>query len=181
MKSLRDRFCLLAAALLLLALGACDVDVRGQGREKEVDVRTALGDISVRTTEGVPGAGLPVYPGARPLRDEDEEPANVDVAIATSYFGMHLAAAKFESEATPRAIVDFYKDKMRPFGAVVECGGEIDFEGEPGKPVCREGRASSEIQLVAAESEKNHRMVAVKPRGAGSEFALVHVQIDERS
>jgi hypothetical protein len=171
---------LLAAALLLSALGACDVDVRDRGRGKDVDVRSALGDISVRTTDDGPSTGLPVYPGAQPLRDADDESSNVDIAIATSYFGLNVAAAKFGSDSAPSAIVDFYREKMRPFGPVVECRGDIEFEGEPDRPVCREDKASSEIQLVAGESEKDHRMVAVKPRGAGSEFALVHVQIDDR-
>jgi hypothetical protein len=179
MKSLRDQSPLLLAILVSVALNACDVDVRERGKEKNVDVRSAFGDISVRTTEGGPGTGLPIYPGAQPLHDEDEEPAHADVSIASPYIGLHVAAAKFESEAAPTAIVDFYKDKMKPLGAVVECRGEIDFEGEPERPVCREDTASSEIQLVAGESQNDHRMVAVKPRGAGSEFALVHVQIDE--
>jgi hypothetical protein len=181
MNVVRDRTLLLAAALLSLTLSACDVDVREQGRDKDLDVRTALGDISVRTTEGGPGTGLPVYPGARLLHDEDEEPANVDIDVATSFLGMHVAAAKFESQDEPPAIVEFYKNELRAFGDVVECRGDIEFEGEPDRPVCREDRASAEIQLVTGKGRGNHRMVAVKPRGAGSEFALVRVEIDEKS
>jgi hypothetical protein len=181
MNGFRDR--LLAAALTLAALSliACDVDVHEKGKDKNVDVHTAFGDISVRTSEGGPDTGLPVYPGAQPLRDEDEEPENADIKVASSHFGMHVAAAKFESKDAPQAIVDFYKDKLGSYGAVIECKGEIDFEGEPGQPVCREKPDSSEIQLVAGASEENHRMVAVKPRGSGSEFAVVHIQIDKRS
>jgi hypothetical protein len=170
-----------ALALVALALSACDVDVHERGKDKNVDVRTALGDISVRTTEGGPDTGLPVYPGAQPLRDEDKEPENADIKLATSYVGVHVAAAKYESKDAPRAILDFYKDKMSSYGTVVECKGDIEFEGEPEQPVCKEDSASSEIQLVAGESEENHRIVAVKPRGGGSEFAVVHIQIDKRS
>jgi hypothetical protein len=179
MNALRDRCRLLPAALLLLAAGACDVDVRERGNDKEVDVRSAIGDISVRTREGGAETGLPVYPGARPLHDADEEPANADVAVATPFMGVRVAAAKFESDAAPRAIVDFYKDRMTAFGTVMECRGDVEFEGEADRPVCRQDGASAEIQLVAGEGERNHRMVAVKPRGAGSEFALVHVRVDE--
>jgi hypothetical protein len=181
MKAFRNRSVALALALAALALSACDVDVHERGKDKNVDVRTALGDISVRTTEGGPDTGLPVYPGAQPLRDEDEEPENADIRLATSYFGLHVAAAKYESKDAPRAILDFYKDKMSSYGTVVECKGDIEFEGEPEQPVCKEDSASSEIQLVAGESEENHRIVAVKPRGGGSEFAVVHIQIDKRS
>lgn len=167
--------------MLSLALAGCDVDVHERDGGKNVDLRSALGDVSVRTTEGGSATGLPVYPGARLLHDEDEEPASVDVSVASSYFGMQVAAAKFESDAEPRAIVDFYKDKLSAYGAVVECRGDIDFEGNPGRPVCKEEPAATEIQLVAGEREENHRRVAVKPRGTGSEFALVRVKVDERS
>jgi hypothetical protein len=46
--------------------------------------------------------------------------------------------------------------------------------------VCKEDLASRETQLVAG-TEDSHRLVSVKPRGNGSEFAVVSIQIDERS
>jgi len=170
----------LALALGSLLLTACDVEVKEQGNGKNVDVRTAFGDISVRTGEDGPETGLPVYPGAQPLRDEDEEPAGADVKIGTSFFGLHVAGAKFESSDAPQAIVDFYKDKMSAYGTVIQCKGDVDFEGESKQPVCKEESTSSEIQLVTG-TEDSHRLVTVKPRGGGSEFAVVSIQFDERS
>ena len=170
----------LAVALGALLLSACDVDVGGQGKDKNVDVRTPFGDISVRSSEGGQKTGLPVYPGAQPARDEDEEHESADIRMNTSVFGMHVAAAKFESNDAPQAIVDFYKDKMGAFGPVFECKGDIDFEDESRQPTCKEESASSEIQLATGTKE-SHRLVAVKPRGGGSEFAVVSIQIDERS
>jgi hypothetical protein len=180
MNVLRNRRFALAAALGSLLLAACNVDVQGEGEDKNIDIRTAFGDISVRRSESGPETGLPVYPGATPLRDEDQERESAEVKVGTSFFGMHLAAAKFESKDAPQAVIDFYKDKMSTYGTVIECQGDIDFEGESKQPVCKEDSASRQVQLVAG-TEASHRLVAVKPRGAGSEFAVVSIQIDERS
>lgn len=170
----------LAVALASLWLTACDVDVQEHGKEKNVDVRTAFGDISVRSSEAGVETGLPVYPGAQLLRDKDEEPESAVVKMGTSFFGLHVAAAKYESNDAPQAIVDFYKEKMSTYGTVVECKGDIDFEDESKQAECKEQSASSEIQLVTG-TDDNHRLVAVKPRGAGSEFAVVSIRIGERS
>jgi hypothetical protein len=121
MNFFRQQRFILTVALSSLLVAACDVDVQGEGKDKNVDVRTPFGDISVHKSEGAQETGLPVYPGAKPLRDEDEEPESAEVKIGTSFFGMHLAAAKFESGDAPQAIVDFYKDKMTQYGTVVEC------------------------------------------------------------
>ena len=180
MKVFRDQRFALAIVLGSLLLAACDVDVQEQGKDKNIDVRTALGDISVRSTEGGPDTGLPVYPGAQAMHNEDDEPENADVKLGTSFFGMHVAAAKFESKDAPEAIVDFYKDKMGVHGSVTQCRGDIEFDDESKQPVCKEDSESSEIQLVTG-TEESHRLVAVKPRGGGSEFAVVSIQIDERS
>jgi hypothetical protein len=170
---------LILAALGSLFLVACDIDVKDEGRDKNVDVHTAFGDISVRSGETGPETGLPVYPGAQPMLDEDNEHENADVKLGTSFFAVHVAAASYQSNDAPQAIVDFYKDKMSAYGTVTECKGEIDFEDDSKHPVCTEKFSESEIQLVAG-TEDSHRLVVVKPRGEGSEFAVVSVEVGER-
>ena len=68
---------LLAVATLLmtvLPIAACDIDVHKQesGGKAEVDIQTPVGDVSVRTGVDAPDTGLKVYPGARPLVEEDD-------------------------------------------------------------------------------------------------------------
>jgi len=167
-------------ALGLLLLVACDVDVHNKGKDKGVDIRTAVGDFSVRSSEDGADTGLPVYPGAKPLHEKDNESASANVSASTSAFGLHVAAAKFQSSDAPPAIVAFYKDKMSTYGTVIECNGDVDFDDQSKQPVCKEESGSREIQLVAG-TEQSHHLVSVKPRGDGSEFAVVSIQIDERS
>ena len=180
MSVFRNQSFTLAVAFGSLLLAACDVGVHGQGKDKNLDVRTAFGDVSVHTGESGPDTGLPVYPGAKHVRDKDEDPENVDIKLGTSFLDLQLATAKFESDDAPQAILDFYRGKMSAYGAVVECKGNIDFVDESKQPVCKEKPASSEIQLVTG-SEDSHRLVSVKPRGAGSEFVVVSINVGGRS
>ena len=168
---------LAAAFASVLLLGGCLVERDDQpGGRKNVDIHTPVGDLSVVNDSKAPDTGLPVYPGARVQRKDDHsESANVN--IDTSFFGVKVAAATFESDDAPGAIVDFYRNAMRTYGPVTECRGDVDFRGRPGskEPVCREKASSRELQLVAG-TEDRQRVVSVKPRGSGSEFAVVHVE-----
>jgi hypothetical protein len=173
--------CAVFAGVLLLA--ACDASVKDgdEGKSKDVDVRSPVGNLSVRTSEDPPETGLAMYPGARFQRDEDEDAESADVNISTPFFGLRVVAAEFESDDPPQAIVDFYSKEMKAYGDVMKCNGNVEFEGEDGvkKPVCNE-KVSREIQLVTGIEEK-HRLVAVKPRGSGSEFAVVYIDMGERN
>jgi hypothetical protein len=117
---------------------------------------------------------MPVYPGARLVRDgDDAESANVN--IDTPLFGVKVVAAEYETGDRPDAIVSFYRDAMKAHGAVTECRGEIGFRGPRSGPVCEADSSESDVQLVTG-TEDNQRIVVVKPRGNGAEFAIVHVQ-----
>ena len=144
------------ALLAGLSLTACSVDVNTRVEAQET--------------------GLPAYPGARLVRDHDgAESAKVN--INTSWFGVNVVAAKYHTDDRPAAVVDFYRQAMAASGATVECRGNIDFKGRRGHrtAVCHADASSDEVQLVAGV-ETDQRIVAVKPRGTGAEFAVVHVR-----
>jgi hypothetical protein len=165
----------LTTSLLLPACGVT-VDHDDTGRKTNVDIHTPFGSVDVRTDVDAAATGLPVYPGARLLRDR-HDPGSANVNVGNSYFGVKVVAAKFEHEDAPEPIVDYYKNAMKKYGDVLECRGNIDFKGHDAlsHPVCNERRRSSEIQLVAG-TEQRHRIVVVKPRGSGSEFSAVYIE-----
>jgi hypothetical protein len=169
-------------AAVLPAVGCFEVRKGGPDDKTRVDVLTPLGDLSVRTDVEAPDTGLPVYPGSRPVRKGDHEPDNAEVRIGAGFFGLDVIAAKFESDADPAAIVDFYKNEMRSYGDVTECHGNIDFRGRRGarKPICKQGWGSRAVQLVVG-TEEHHRLVSVEPRSRGAEFAVVSIQTHGRS
>lgn len=159
----------------LLPVTACGVDVQDAEQGKQVDVRSPFGAVSVRTDVKNPDTGLPVYPGAQPLREGDD-PGSADVSVASAWFGVKVVAAKYESNDSQDRILDFYREEMKTYGPVTECRGNVDFRGGPGRKraVCEERPSSRDIQLVTG-TEDRQRIVAVKPRGTGTEFALVYV------
>ena len=168
----------LSIVLAAVPLAACSVDVRNQesGGRAEVDVRTPVGGVSVRTDVDPGDTGLPVYPGARLVQNEIDEPESANVTVGAPWFGLAVVAATFESADPPEKIVEFYRAEMKTYGEVVVCRGDVDFPGE--RLVCREDSSSDGVQLGVG-NERQHRLVDVTPRGGGSRFALVYVRTGE--
>jgi hypothetical protein len=170
-------------AAVMLPLTACNLDVRKHESDgkADVDIRTPVGNLSVRTGVDSPDTGLKVYPGAQPLKDEDE-PGSADVNVGNSLFGVKVVAAKFESTDAQEQIIDFYRKELSSYGEVTECRGDVDYRRRDGvrRPVCREKLSAHDFQLVAGPEDQQH-IVSVKPRGSGTEFALVYVQTRGKS
>jgi hypothetical protein len=174
-----NRLCrsLCSAALLPaigLAIAACNVDVRKHESDNkaDVDITTPVGNVSVKTNVDNADTGLAVYPGARPLQDEDE-PESADVKVGNSLFGVKVIAAKFQSADAQDRIIDFYRNELKRYGEVTECRGNVNFRGS--RPVCHEKLFARDLQLVTGPEHQQH-IVSVKPRGEGTEFGLVYVQ-----
>jgi hypothetical protein len=161
----------------VLPLAACSVTVQeGTDADKKVDINTPVGDLAVRAGVDRPDTGLPIYPGATAIREE-QEPESANVVIDTAWFGVKVVAAKYESSDAPETIADFYRLEMQELGMVTECSGEIDFKGRGNalRPACTDTGRFDGIQLVVG-TEESHRIVVIKPRGSGSELALVYVR-----
>jgi hypothetical protein len=142
----------LGLVLLAFSLAACSIDVG-----ENVDVRET---------------GLPGYPGAR-LVQEGDSSESARVNIDTSLFGLGVVAAEFETDDDTEAVLAFYREAMKPYAPVTECRGNVQFNDR--QAVCDADPTSTEVQLVAGV-EEDQRIVAVKPRGTGTEFAVVHVR-----
>jgi hypothetical protein len=117
---------------------------------------------------------LPIYAGAQPLREHGNH--NADVQIDTPLFALDVAASNFVSSDTPESVLTFYRAELAKLGPVTECQGDVDFQGRrsDNRIRCRERWSRSETQLVVG-SRQHHRIVSVKPRGSGAEFALIHI------
>ena len=166
----------LVALLGLLPLtAACgiSVDKDDNGRNKNVSISTPLGKLQVKAdADTPPDTGLAVHGGARAIRDEEHENANVN--IEGGFFGVKVAVARYEDQAERQVILDYYRKELARFGAVTECRGNLDFKDSLAAPRCKE-RSRDETQLGAGTEGDNH-IVSIKPRGTATEFTLIHVQ-----
>jgi len=179
---------LLMAALAGLALAGCTISTRDRGdksESKDVDIRTPLGSISVR--KAAPDAketGLALYPGATP-RPDTEHDGSANVNISSSFFGLKVVALKYQSDDSPDKILGFYRKEMGHYGKVVDCTNGFNLNFHPGEKhdkdsevTCNSGDHGSHDykEVLKVGTENNQRIMAVKPSGKGSEFALVYVR-----
>ena len=153
-------------------------------QNKHLDIQSSAGDLHLGNDADARKAGLPLYPGARPRHDkEDSDPVNL--GLLTEAFGMKLVVAKYESDDAPGKVIDFYRDRLKKYGKVLEChtsehGGDahadID-DDQHSKPLKCDGDNTGPVTELKVGTEDNQHVVAIEPRDGhnGSIFALVYV------
>jgi hypothetical protein len=157
---------------------------QSDSQDKPFDVRSSVGDMHVGKDADAEKQGLPLYPGARPKQDKDNDPVNF--GILTEAFGMQLMVAKYESADAPARLIDFYRGKLKKFGKVLEChsqkhGGNVDVhdsdkDSKENKELKCEENSGPVVELKVG-TEDNQHVVAIEPSDTskGSTFTLVYV------
>jgi len=153
--------------------------------DKNLDIQSSMGDLHVGKDADARKTGLPLYPGAR-LTSDKENSDQANLSLLTDAFGMKLVVAKYESDDPPAKITDFYRDKLKKYGKVLEChtqkhGGDVDIDSDD-----KDSKSTKELKCdgdsgpvteLKVGTDDNQHIVAIEPRdGAkGSTFALVYV------
>ncbi len=158
-------------------------------KEKNVEVRSPMGDLHLGKDADAQKAGLPIYPGARPQHTDNDEPVNL--ALSTDKFGMNLIVAKYETDDSAEKVLAFYREKMKKYGKVLECHGtegkngfshdEDDKNGN--QPLKCEGDNSGPIRELKVGTEDNQRIVALedpKDKKATS-FVIVYLRKHQKA
>jgi len=152
---------------------------------KSFDVRSTVGDLHVGADADAKKVGVPLYPGARLKPGDDHNNDQANLSILTEAFGMKLVVANYVSDDAPAKIVDFYRDKLKRYGKVLEChstkhGGGVDMHDDDKDSTkskelkCDED--SGPVTELKVGTEDNQHIVAVEPGdGKGAHFALVYV------
>lgn len=182
---LSGRFALSAAALALLLLPACSVNVQKEanGQDKKVDISTPIGGIHVGKGVNEGDIGVALYPGARLDQDGhngNDESANVN--ISGFGFGLKVIALKYRSDDSPAKLVAYYKNELKKYGNVLECHTEhldvnpqINDSDSHSHELSCAGSSGGDVELKVGTKENQH-IVAVEPDGKGSSFSLVYVR-----
>lgn len=180
----------MAAAFALMLLAGCSIHEQksADNKDKKVEIKTPFGELKVNNQVDVKDTGLPVYPGARQVPGDEHDSKSANVNIAIGDFALKVVAVKFESDDAPDKVLAFYRDKVKSYGAsgkYIECqgldievsgGGFSSHDDENAKELTcgkHEGHGDS-TELKAGTPDRQH-IVSVKPKGTGSEFALVYV------
>lgn len=167
-----------------LALIGCSVhtSTNGNGGNDDVDIRSPFGSISVHSGQtDAKETGLPEYPGARPSKgNHDSDNANVN--ISSSAFGVKVAVQNFVTDDPPSKVLSYYQKPMEKYGKVIQCkGGSSGFNThhEKDAPVSCDNSGYDYDTELKVGTDYNQHVVAVKPRGNGSEFTLVYVRVHD--
>ena len=185
--------CGLTLVLALAVALASPPFAAGQKQEKDtpdkhLDIRSSSGDLHIGNDADARKMGLPLYPGARPRRDEDSKDA-VNLGVLTEAFGIKLVVANYESDDSPAKVVEYYREKLKKYGKVLEChthqhGGDVHADADDDKDNDKhskelkcEGDNSGPVTELKVGTEDNQHVVAVEPRDGGkrSTFAMVYV------
>ena len=183
----RSIFCAVVAAAFGIAMAipgcAAQTQKSDSGQDDHFDVRSSVGDLHLGKDANAQKAGLPLYPGARPKQEKDNDPLNF--GVLTEGFGFKLVVAKYESDDAADKIIAYYRDKLKKYGKVLEChtrehGGDAhtDFDDDQhSKELKCEGDNAGPVTELKVGTEDNQRVVAIEPRDgrSGSAFAMVYL------
>ena len=183
LEDIMNRKGLAIATSVLLAFGLAGCRVNSEHGDEDVDIHTPLGSLSVHKGGTDPKVtGLSPYPGARIQQDYEDRDGSANVDISSSFFGLKVVALKYQSSDPPEKILSFYKKDMARYGNVVDCntGFSLTFRHQEhdAEVTCDVDHGSGHRYQEALKvgTEYNQRVVAIRPSGRGSEFALVYVR-----
>jgi hypothetical protein len=129
------------------------VDRAGSGK-KDVSIKTPFGSVEVNRGVNEASLGLPIYPGATPIKEHDSATVSLDIADEAK---VRVLAGKFETPDSVEKVIAFYHDRL---------GSEVTRYKEKDE----EGKAVFEIK-----HDKQDKVVALKSDGDKTVIELVRV------
>jgi hypothetical protein len=185
-RSVISRLTLGALFAGLCVLPACSIHTNDNNKngEKNVDIKTPVGDLHVGEQADVRDIGVTLYPGAKPAPKEDSDQENANVNLSVSGFSLKVAAAEFTSDDAPDKIIAYYDKELQKYGKPIQCRGawKMNFNvsvtpANASKPVWCDVSGSGDAVELKVGTEGNQHVVAFKPRDRGSRFALIYIRV----
>jgi hypothetical protein len=126
--------------------------------------------------------GLPLYPGARPHKENSDDSPAAQLGLWGGASGFKLVVLKLESNDPPEKITPFYHQALAKYGRVLNCSDlakSLDAQEKKGSPNelnCHEDHPESGETVLKAGSKEKQHIVAIKREGDLSVFQLVYVE-----
>lgn len=120
---IRNAMCLLAGLAMVAGISGCriHVDKDSNGREKRVQVDTPFGGIHVNKDQTTAAdLGLPVYPGAEVVKDNDHD-KSADVNMGFGEWQLRVRAVSYSTSDSQEKVTAFYKKALGRYGDVITC------------------------------------------------------------
>ena len=191
----REAISLLAGLALATGLAGCrvHVDKDANGEDKTVQVDTPFGGVHVNTNQTTAAdLGLPVYPGAEPVKDKDKH-KSADVHLGFGEWELRVRAVSYATSDTKEQVTAFYKKALGRYGDVITCqnnspvgtptttsegltcenGGNGNVKIDQGD--YRVGKGN--LELKAGSKRHQHIVGFESPRDGKTLFALVALDL----
>ena len=176
--------------LATLACVGCHVESNKKGNGDNVKVDTPFGGLQVKTNDAAPtdGIGLPVYPGATPVKKKDgnKDDGSADVNMSFGAFKMRIKAASFHSEDSPEKIAAFYRAALAQYGDIIQCnhGNPVGTPTQTSQGLTCDNKknnhfsdtTSGDLELKTGSQQHQH-IVALDHDGPGTKIGLVALDL----
>lgn len=194
---LRNAAGLLASLALIAGLTGCfrvHVDKDANGEDKNVQVDTPFGGVHVNTNQtSAADLGLPVYPGAKQVADDDKH-KSADVHLGFGEWELRVRAVSYATADAQDQVAAFYKKAMGRYGDVITCQGHTAV-GAPavtsqGLNCSDDGNSANvkidrkdystnndSLELKAGSKRHQHIVGFENPKDGQTRFALVALDL----
>ena len=185
-----------AGLALATGLAGCrvHVDKDANGEDKNVQVDTPFGGIHVNTDQTTAvDLGLPVYPGARAVQNDDKH-KSADVHLGFGDWELRVRAVSYESSDSQEKVIAFYKKGLGRYGNVITCQGNSPV-GAPAATseglTCADDKGNGNVNIdqgdyhlgsggleLKAGSKRHQHIVGFEnPKDSKTRFALVALDL----
>ena len=111
------------ALVLAAGMAGCRIhtEKNASGEDKNVQVDTPFGGVHVNTNQTTAAdLGLPVYPGAVTVQDDDKH-KSADVHVGFGDWELRVRAVSYEIPDSQEKVMAFYKKALLRYGDVITC------------------------------------------------------------
>ncbi len=194
---MRRKIVAAAGVALMVSVIGCRVRTEkdANGDEKNVQIDTPFGGVHVNTDQMTAAdLGLPVYPGAELIKDDDKH-KSADVHMGFGEWQLRVRAVSYGTPDAQDKVVAFYKKALGRYGDVLTCQGDAPV-GTPittaeGLNCSDNGKRSSfqfngnkngipdpnGLQLKAGSKRHQHIVGFDDSKGGQTRFALVALDL----
>lgn len=194
---LRKSMILWVGVVLTASLAGCrvHVDKDAKGQEKTVQVDTPFGGVHVNTDQTTAAdLGLPVYPGAEVVKDDDQH-KSADIHLGFGEWQLRVRAVSYSTLDSQEKVTAFYKKALGRYGDVITCQGNTPV-GTPTATTegltCADdkgntktvqidrgdyGTGKDSLELKAGSKRHQHIVGFENPRDGQTRFALVALDL----
>jgi hypothetical protein len=192
---MREAATLATGLALVGGIAGCrvQVDKGANGEDKNVQVETPFGGVHVNTDQTTAAdLGLPVYPGAQAVRNDDQH-KSADVHLGFGEWQLRVRAVSYATPDTREQVTAFYKKALGRYGDVITCQGSapvgtpaVTSEGltcaedkNPKVQIDRSdyGTSKNGLELKAGSKRHQHIVGFEEPKDGKTRFALVALDL----